>query len=113
MMLNHGLAQPLLGSDTGYFQVTFQGPGDDLDRIRVPEAQLAVTPALEAQLTDRQKRIFQQVLNEGFVTNGWCRTTFGKTYFAVYRDLERLQELGLIQRERKGRATRYVLKVGS
>lgn len=33
--------------------------------------------------------------------------------FAVYLDLERLQELSLIRREGKGRATRYVLKGGS
>ena len=36
-MLNHGLDQPLIGTDTGYFQITFPGPGDDIDRIRVPK----------------------------------------------------------------------------
>jgi len=56
-MLNHGLGQPLLGTDTGYFQVTFPGPGDNLDRIRVPETRLLVTPAVEARLNDRQKRM--------------------------------------------------------
>jgi ATP-dependent DNA helicase RecG len=56
-MLNHGLDQPLLGTDTGYFQVTFPGPGENLDRIRVPETGLLITPAVEAQLNDRQKRI--------------------------------------------------------
>ena len=110
-MLNHGLDQPLLGTDTGYFQVTFPGPGDDIDRIRVPETRLVVTPAVEAQLTDRQKKILKQVVNEGYVTNAWCRKTFGRAYYAVYRDIERLQELGLIQREGKGRATRYILRV--
>ena len=38
-MLNHGLDKPLIGTDTGYFQVTFPGPGENLDRIRVPETQ--------------------------------------------------------------------------
>ncbi len=109
-MLNHGLDQPLLGTDTGYFQVAFPGPGDDIDRIRVPETRLLVTPAVEAQLTDRQKKILKQVVNEGYVTNAWCRKTFGRAYYAVYRDIERLQELGLIQREGKGRATRYILR---
>lgn len=109
-MLNHGLDQPLLTTDTGYFQVTFPGPGDDINRIRVPETRLVVTPAVEAQLTDRQKKILKQVVNEGYVTNAWCRKTFGRAYYAVYRDIERLQELGLIQREGKGRATRYVLR---
>lgn len=36
-MLNHGLDQPLLGTDTGYFQVIFPGPAENLDRIRAPE----------------------------------------------------------------------------
>lgn len=109
-MLNHGLDQPLLGTDTGYFQVTFPGPVNNLDRIRLPETGLMVTPAVEAQLSERQKKILEQVLNDGFVTNEWCRAAFGRTYFAIYRDLERLQDLRLIQREGKGRATRYVLK---
>jgi ATP-dependent DNA helicase RecG len=32
-MLDHGLDRPLLGTDTGYFQVTFPGPGADIDRL--------------------------------------------------------------------------------
>ena len=35
-MLNHGLDEPLLSADTGYFQVRFPGPGGNLDRIRAP-----------------------------------------------------------------------------
>ena len=49
-MLNHGLDKPLIDTDTGYFQVTFPGPGENLDRIRVPETRLIVTPAVEAKL---------------------------------------------------------------
>ncbi len=52
-MLNHGLDQPLLGTGTGCFQVAFPAPGENPDRIRVSEASLAVTPALEAQLNER------------------------------------------------------------
>ena len=36
-MLDHGLDPPLLGTDMGYFQVTFPGPGDNIERLRVPE----------------------------------------------------------------------------
>ena len=52
-MLDHGLAQPLIGVDTGYFQITLPGPGEKLDRIRVPETQRVLTPAVEAQLNER------------------------------------------------------------
>jgi len=31
-MLDHGLDQPVLGTDTGYFQITFPGPGDNIER---------------------------------------------------------------------------------
>lgn len=71
-MLNHGLDQPLFGTDPGYFQVTFPDPVDNLDRIRVSETGLWVTPAVEALLSEQQKKILEQMLNEGFVTNEWC-----------------------------------------
>ncbi|HBJ38859.1 MAG TPA: ATP-dependent DNA helicase, partial [Planctomycetaceae bacterium] len=35
-MLNHGLDRPVLGTQDGYFEVTFYGPGDDLERLKVP-----------------------------------------------------------------------------
>ena len=54
-MLNHGLDQPTLGTDTGYFQVTFPGPGENIERLRVAETRLVVTPAVEVQLSKRQK----------------------------------------------------------
>lgn len=57
-MLNHGLDQPLLGTDTGYFQVTFPGPGENLNRIRVPEARLTITPAMsERELQNRHEKL--------------------------------------------------------
>jgi ATP-dependent DNA helicase RecG len=54
-MLDHGLEKPVIG--TVYFQVIFPGLGDDIDRIRMPEARLLVTPAIEAQLNERQNRM--------------------------------------------------------
>ena len=56
-MLGHGLDPLLIGTDMGYFQVTFPGPGDAVERIRVPEDRLLVTPAVEARLNERQRRI--------------------------------------------------------
>ncbi|MFH0920957.1 MAG: helix-turn-helix domain-containing protein [Fibrobacterota bacterium] len=109
-MLNHGLEQPLLGTDTGYFQITFPGPGDNLQRVRVPEARLAVTPAIEAQLNERQKKIIQQVLATGSVTRRWCVTTFNVVNDTAGRDLKGLVELALLSAEGKGRAVHYTLQ---
>jgi ATP-dependent DNA helicase RecG len=110
-MLNHGLDQPLLSTDTGYFQVTFLGPGDDIDRIRVPETRVVVTPAIEAQLNKRQKKILAHVMEHGFVTSGWCRKHLRVAYLTVYRDLNGLMELGVLEAIGRGRSTRYVPKV--
>ncbi|MEW6668887.1 MAG: ATP-binding protein [Thermodesulfobacteriota bacterium] len=111
-MLNHGLDKPLLGTDTGYFQVVFPGPGNDVDRIRVPEARLQVTPSVEAQLNERQKAIMAHALAEGSVTNRWCRSRFGIVYNTAYRDLQGLVELGLIEPVGSGRSAMYVPKSG-
>jgi ATP-dependent DNA helicase RecG len=112
-MLNHGLDQPLLGTDTGYFQVTFPGPGGDLDRIRVPKTRLTVTPAIEAQLSERQKEIMRQVLEAGSVTRRWCVTTFHVVNDTAGRDLRALTDLGLLTPGGKGRSVRYVLQTPS
>ena len=108
-MLNHGLDKPSIGTDTGYFQVTFPGPGDNLDRIRVPVTRLIVTPAVEAKLNERQKRIIQQVLVSGSVTRRWCVTRFSVANDTAGRDLKGLADMGLLCAEGKGRAVSYVL----
>ncbi len=48
-----------------------------------------------------------QVQEEGKVTSGWCRDTFGVTYNTAYRDLSDLVERDLLVQRGKGRATRY------
>ena len=108
-MLNHGLDQPLLGTDTGYFQVTFPGPSENLDRIRVPEVRLSVTPAIEAQLNDRQRKALAEVLQSGAVSSGWLVKQLKVTYDTANRDLLRLAELKILIRQGKGRASKYVL----
>ena len=106
MSLDH----PLLGTDSGYFQVTFPGPGDDIERIRVPETRLLVTPAVEAQLNERQREIMSYVLTEGSVTNRWCRSRFHVVYNTAYRDLQVLVDLGLIEPVGSGRSVKYIPK---
>jgi len=97
----------LLGTDTGYFQVTFTGPGDNVERLRVPDSRLLVTPSIEARLNDRQKRILIHVLESGSVTSGWCLKEFGIVYNTAYRDLEAMVKLGVLRREGRGRGTHY------
>jgi predicted HTH transcriptional regulator len=108
-MLDHGLDQPLLGTDTGYFQVTFPGPGDDIDRIRVPETRLVVTPAVEALLNDRQKRILARVLEVGEVTSGWCVKEFRVAYDTASRDLKALARMKVLVRIGYRKASKYIL----
>ncbi len=108
-MLDHGLDQPLIGTDTGYFQITFPGPGDAIERIRVPEKQLVVTPAVEARLSDRQRRILGEALRTGFVTRRWCVAEFGVANDTAGRDLKSLVDIGLLLSEGRGRAVRYLL----
>ncbi|MEX0804107.1 MAG: helix-turn-helix domain-containing protein [Candidatus Binatia bacterium] len=108
-MLNHGLEQPLLTAETGYFQLTFPGPGDDVDRIRVPETRLLVTPAVEAQLNERQKTMVLHLAQGNELTSRWCEKEFGVTRDTAARDFSLLVKLGLAKREGQGRSTRYVL----
>jgi predicted HTH transcriptional regulator len=109
-MLDHGLDQPLLGADTGYFQVTFPGPGENIERLRAPEKQLLITPAIESKLNNRQKKIVTQAAEQGFVTSGWCRKNLSVVYDTIRRDLLSLVELGILETQGKGRSTRYILR---
>jgi predicted HTH transcriptional regulator len=93
------------------FQVIFQGPGENVDRLRVPERRLLVTPAVEIKLNERQKRIIQQVLVAGSVTRRWCVAQFKIANDTAGRDLKGLTEMGLLDTEGKGRAVSYVLPI--
>jgi predicted HTH transcriptional regulator len=109
-MLDHGLEHPLLGTDTGYFQVTFLGPGSNIDRLRIPETRLLVTPATEAKLSARQRKIMVQALEAGSVTTGWCMETLGVVRDTAHRDLVGLVELGMLVRKGSGRSAKYMPK---
>jgi len=110
-MLDHGLDPPLIGTDTGYFQVTFPGPGDNIERLRVPERQLLITPAVEAQLNDRQKAMVSLLVQGEVLTSRMCEEKFGVTRDTASRDFSLLLELGLAKKEGQGRSTRYVIAV--
>ncbi len=112
-MQNHGLDPILLGTDTGYFQVTFPGPGDDLDRLRVSVSTPLITPAVEAQLSERQRKIVEHVIEHGEVTTGWVMRALGVARDTGHRDLVSLVRLSVLVPRGFGRGAAYVLKQGN
>ena len=111
-MLNHGLDAPLYGQQDGFFVVTFRGPNGNYERLKLPDGATGlITTAVEAQLNDRQKKIMIQAQKEGFVTSGWCGKTFDVAYQTVYRDLNGLLKLELVEAIGRGRSTRYIPKI--
>lgn len=110
-MLNHGLEEPKIDQQDGFFVVTLPGPAGNYDRIWTPAtASGPVTPAIEAQLNERQKTIVIEVQKSGSVTSGLCRKIFGVALLTVQRDLAGLMEAGLLEPKGKGRGARYVMK---
>jgi hypothetical protein len=63
-MLDHGLdAAPLHAQQDGYFVVTFNGPKGDRERLKLPEGATGIiNPAVEAQLSDRQRKMVSMML---------------------------------------------------
>jgi predicted HTH transcriptional regulator len=110
-MLDHGLEKPKLGTNTGYFQITFVGPGDDVDRLRVPASAVGqlLPPSIVEQLNDRQRKIVALMAEGEEVTSRQCGELFGITRDTAARDFAQLVELGLAQRLGAGRSTRYRL----
>lgn len=107
-MLDHGLSEPVLDQQDGFFIVTLFGPAGDYDRLRTPaHAPGFITPAIEAKLNERQKRIIKYAQEHGEVTSGWCRKEFGVTYDTANRDLLSLAEMRLMERIGRGRSTKF------
>ncbi len=109
-MLNHGLDMPEYDLTEGYFRVTLKGPGDDLDCLRLPAGTSAgIPPAIEEQLTDRQRDILTRVTAGEKITSARCMELYSITRQAVNADFKKLLDLTLIERIGAGRATHYVL----
>lgn len=109
-MLNHGLDLPILTTDMGYFQVTFPGPGEDIDLLRLPDRHLRVAPAVEAQLNERQRTMLQWLTEGQELTSRQCEAEFGVTRPITAGDFGLLVDLGLAEKLGAGRSTRYRLK---
>jgi predicted HTH transcriptional regulator len=106
-MLDHGLDQPIIETQMGYFQVTFPGPGENIERIRVPETRLSVTPAVEAQLSERQADMARRLVSGEDLTSRKCRELYGLSPQALYKDFRKLIDLGIACEVGSGRSTRY------
>jgi len=109
-MRKHGLDVPLIGTDTGYFQVTFPGPGENIERLRVPEKLILVTPTVESQLNERQRKMMQWLVEGKELTTRQCEAEFGVTRSVTSVDFGKLVEMGLAEKLGAGRSTRYRLK---
>jgi len=111
-MLNHGLKEPNFNYDSGYFTVTFHGPGEKILDIHPKEATIVSTiePAKLTLLNDRQKGILKYLLKNIRITREECMKHFGITKDTAYRSFKRLIEVNLIEKRGTGRATYYVLK---
>ncbi len=110
-MLNHGLDAHKLSEEDGYFVVTLSGPAGNYDRLKVPaDAAGLVTPVVEEQLNERQKKILIEVQKSGYITSGWCQKRFEVVRDTANRDLTALVQIGLLNAVGKGRGARYVLK---
>jgi predicted HTH transcriptional regulator len=108
-MLDHGLERPGFAADDGCIVLTLPGPADDMERIRLPAGvPTDLTPAQEDALNDRQRAILRHALENGAVTNRWCRQALGVVYDTAYRDITGLVDLGLLRREGEGRSSQYV-----
>jgi ATP-dependent DNA helicase RecG len=79
-MLNHGLDEPKIEQQDGFFVVTLPGPAGNYDRIKTPEnAGGLVTPAIESQLNERQKKMVVLLASGEELTSRRCEVEFGVT----------------------------------
>jgi predicted HTH transcriptional regulator len=106
-MLRHGLDQPVLATDSGYFQVTFVGPGDDLERIPVPIAPGPISHPFEARLTEREKDMVRRLAGGEELTSRQCQQDYRVSAQTLHKDFQTLLALGLARRIGSGRSARY------
>lgn len=109
-MLNHGLDAPKLSQEDGYFVVTLPGPAGNYDRLTVPAGVTGpITPAVVEQLNERQRDMVRRLSSGEVLTSRECRKLYALSPQAVYKDFQKLIELGIADQMGSGRTTRYVL----
>lgn len=108
-MLNHGLDEPVIAQQDGFFVVTLPGPAGNHDRIRTPEnAGGLVTPSVEAQLNERQRRMVALLVSGERLTSRRCESEFGVTRDTATRDFALLLKLGIAEKLGRGRSVHYL-----
>jgi predicted HTH transcriptional regulator len=92
-MLDHGLDAPEFDMADGYFQVVLPGPGDDLNRLRLPAGTdvALVPPSVEDQLNKRQKKMVELLVNGEELTSRMCEGIFGITRDTASRDFKKVK----------------------
>ena len=110
-MIDHGLEDFLLGEDTGYFQVIFKGPGQDIDKLRISmkSERQTIPPSIVERMSDRQKKMLALLLKNEVLTSSLCEKKFGITRPTAASDFAFLVKLGLAVKQGKGRSTHYIL----
>lgn len=85
------------------------GPGDDLNRIRVPELkERGLSPSGLETLNTRQKRMATLLTEGQELTSRKCENLFNVTRDTTTRDFEILINAGIAKKVGKGRSTIYV-----
>jgi predicted HTH transcriptional regulator len=110
-MLNHGLDEPRIDQQDGFFVVTLPGPAGNYDRLKLPAGTVGlITPAVEASLSKRQRAMVKLLASGEELVGGACEARFRVTRPVITKDFSRLVELGIAVQIGRGRATRYRLK---
>jgi len=111
-MLDYGLDVPEYSFRDGYFKVMLRGPGDNVDRLKIP-AKATVSPSVEERLTERQRQMAEQLASGKALASRECQKRFGISGVTAAADFKILVELGIAERVGKGRGTRYVFRGGN
>ena len=111
-MLDHGLDAPEYLFRDGYFTVVLRGPGNDVDRLKVP-SDMHVPASIEERLTKRQRKIVKWLAAGESITNRECQNRLRVSKVTAMKDLSTLVEFGLAERIGKGRSVRYVYRGGN
>ena len=107
-MLNHGLHAPKISQEDGFFVVTLPGPAGNYERLTLPVGVTGpITPAVEAQLSERQKKMVGLFAAGEELTSRRCEKEFGVSRPMTAKDFAGLVHLGLAEKVGSGRSTRY------